>query len=280
MPIKTVLVTLNQIKRTQTLLDAARKLATDHDAHLLGVYVIPAVRVYPAMSVHVTPEIMDAQRNFYLQEANNAKTAFEHMVSANGLLGEWRQVDSATPNLADAVLEHAFQADMIVCSQANENDLDGVEADFVERLIMESGRPVLVMPFAGAFPDFGKNVMCGWNSTRESARAIFDALPLLERADTTRLVWVDPQSDPDRAGNIPGSEMAATLSRHGVDVIAEAMPTSGIGAGNALLNRAADIGADLLVMGAYGHSRMREFVFGGATRSLLGHMTLPTLLSH
>jgi nucleotide-binding universal stress UspA family protein len=109
---------------------------------------------------------------------------------------------------------------------------------------------------------------------------MFDALPLLRLVKETRLVWVDPYKESEAAGSVPGAEEAAVLARHGIKAVAEPMMTDGYNAGEALLMRANDLGADLLVMGAYAHSRMREFVFGGATRHVLEHMTIPVLMSH
>ena len=141
-------------------------------------------------------------------------------------------------------------------SQFSETDSDGLEDDYCETIVMEAGRPVMLLPHQGSFYTIGENIIVGWNATREASRAIFDAMPLLEKSKETRLIWVDPHKQKDQAGDIPGAEMAASLARHGVKATAEAMPTSGsIGAGNALLNRASDLGADLIVMGAYGHSR-------------------------
>ena len=149
---------------------------------------------------------------------------------------------------------------------------------------MESGRPVLIIPRTGHFAPLGEGIVekavVGINGTRESARAMFEALPLLKRVKETRLVWVDPYRQSGEAGEVPGAEEAAVLSRHGLKAVAEPMMTDGRNAGEALLMRANDLGADLLVMGAYAHSRMREFVFGGATRHVLEHMTIPVLMSH
>jgi nucleotide-binding universal stress UspA family protein len=145
---------------------------------------------------------------------------------------------------------------------------------------MEAGRPVLIVPLYGNFSNIGTCVLAGWNATRESSRAIFDAVPLMQAADKVYVCWVDPSKDEDAAGQLPGAEIAATLARHDIKATVEPLPTSGLMAGEALISHAADIGADLLVMGAYGHTRMREFVFGGATQYVLQSMTLPVLLSH
>lgn len=280
MAYKTILVSLNDVSRSDALIATSMAMAAKHNAHLIGLYIIPAVRIYPTMSIHSSPAVIDAFRIFFEEHAATSEKEFRTAAQKNGIEAEWRKVEISSPNIADGVIEHGLQADLIVTSQANEEANDGVEADFCERVVMESGRPVLLIPKSGKFADFGYNIIVGWNATREAARAVFDAMPLLEQSESTRLIWVDPQNTGGKAGNLPGSEMATTLARHGIKSTAEAMPTDGIGQGDALLNRASDLGADLIVMGAYGHSRMREFVFGGATHTLLNQMTVPVLMSH
>ncbi len=280
MAFKTILVSLNDVSRADVLVSMSLALAAKHKAHLVGLYVIPAVRIYPSMSAHVTPAVIDAVRVFFEEHAAATEKKFKAAADKSGTQVEWRNFDSSSVNIADGVIEHGRQADLIIASQLNEEANDGIEGDFCERVVMEAGRPVLLIPKIGDFETVGDNVLIGWNATREAARAVFDAMPLLEQSQAARLIWVDPQDEAERARNLPGAEMAATLARHGIKVTAEAMPTDNIGQGNALLNRASDLGADLIVMGAYGHSRMREFVFGGATRTMLNQMTVPVLMSH
>jgi nucleotide-binding universal stress UspA family protein len=280
MPLKTVLACLNDIDRADAVTAASLDLAGRTDGHVIGLYVIPAIQVYPAVTIAVTPEIFEAQQSFFREKAAGVKARFDEAVRRAGVSGEWRLVESATPVIADAVNEHGRTSDLIVVSQVDEDSDTGVELDFVERAVMESGRPVLVLPRAFRGGAIGRKVLVGWNATRESARAAHDALPLLVGAEDVRFVWVDPQKSVEPSGNLPGAEIATAFARHGVKATAEPLPTPGLNAGEALMNRALDHGADLLVMGAYGHSRMREFVFGGATRFVLRRMTVPTLLSH
>jgi len=280
MSYKTIVVSLNDISRSETLLALAAGMAAKHKAHLIGLYVIPAPRIYPAVSAHATPIVLNETKAFFEENAGQSRQAFEKATNAAGAEAEWRRVESDSPNIADDVIEHGLQADLLLISQRNELGNDGIESDFCERVVMESGRPVIVVPQNGKFKEIGEHVVVGWNASREATRAVFDALPMLGNAKETRLIWVDPQKQPGKSGNLPGAEMAATLTRHGVRSIAEAMPTDGIGIGDALLNRASDLGADLIVMGAYGHTRLREFVFGGATRTVLDQMTVPVLMSH
>ena len=280
MSYKTILVSLNDIGRSDVLISSAVKLAAKHGAHLIGVYVIPAPRIYPAVSAHVQPVVLNEAKIFFEERADQSKSAFNEAARLAGVEAEWRRVESSSADIADGVIEHGLQSDLVIIAQRNDEGNDGIEGDFCERVVMETGRPVIVIPQSGDIKEIGEHVIVGWNASREATRAVFDAMPMLEASDETRLIWVDPQKEEHKARNLPGAEMAATLNRHGVKSTAEAMPTDGIDSGDALLNRASDLGADLIVMGAYGHTRLREFVFGGATRTMLDHMTVPVLMSH
>ncbi len=285
MSFKTIVVLLNDIGQTQRLLEASSALARQHDAHLIGLYVIPAAQVYSDAGMSGMPILFEGYRDLFKSKRDAIKTEFEAKTKLEGLRMEWREVDSTFPEIAPGAIFNARSADVIITSQGSvTTDSNGIERNITERLIMESGRPVLVVPRTGQIKSnaTGKfeKVVIGVNGTRESARAMFDVLPLLRHSKETRLVWVDPYLQPDDAGQVPGAEEAAVLTRHGFKTIAEPMMTDGRNAGEALLLRANDLGSDLLVMGAYGHSRMREFIFGGASRYVLEHMTIPVLMSH
>lgn len=179
-----------------------------------------------------------------------------------------------------AVIEHGRAADLIVASQSDPDwEMSGL-FDAPERLALESGRPVLIVPYAGRFGEIGKRVMVAWSGKREGARAVFDALPLLKSADKVALLCVVGGDADGESGQLPGAEIAASLARHGVKVTVRKTMADEIGVADEILARLADEGSDLLVMGAYGHSRLREMVFGGVTRHILRHMTVPTLMSH
>jgi nucleotide-binding universal stress UspA family protein len=171
-------------------------------------------------------------------------------------------------------------ADLLIISATNPDETTGVEADFVEQTVMAAGRPIIVLPFKGDSKLNFSDIVLGWNGEREAARAAFDALPILKAAKKVRIVRTDPQKDPSLKGSIAGADLAEALSRHGVKAEATSLPTSGDGAGQALLRCADDNGSDLIVMGAYGHSRLREYIFGGATQYVLAHLNRPVLMSH
>lgn len=281
MAVKTIAVSLADIARLDAVMSAAFTLASQHEAHVTGIYVIPAMDSFVLPVNYGAAELDSRRRQFFEQLAPQVREKFDNAARRYGVTAEWRQLEGKSDLLADTVLDHAVCADLIVAAQvSNNNDRSTVETDFVERLLLGSGRPVLVVPEAGSFERIGSHAVIGWNATREAVRASFDALPLLTRAKKVDLVWVNAQQEPEIAGDLPGAELAAVLSRHGVDVTAQSLPAPELSPADALLNHVASNGADLLVLGAYGHSRLRELVFGGVTRSILQTMTVPVLMSH
>jgi nucleotide-binding universal stress UspA family protein len=148
---------------------------------------------------------------------------------------------------------------------------------FAGELVLGAGRPVLLVPYAGRYADAGKRVLIAWNASREAARAVADALPLLVRADAVDVVAFAPGGD---HGEVPGADLAHYLARHGVKANAAVDSAPEVAIGERILTRAADTDADLIVMGAYGRSRLSELVLGGATRTLLAAMTVPVLMAH
>ena len=181
--------------------------------------------------------------------------------------------------MAKCALDHCLRADLIIAAQSPEEGFDGFEPEFAERIIMEAGRPVLVIPREGTFGSVATHVIVGWNKSPQAARAVGDALPLLQKADQVTIVSVNPDAE-TAVDDLPGAEFATMLSRHGVTVTTETVSSPSGNPGEALLTKASDLGANLLVVGAYGHSRLREYVFGGVTKHLLQHMTVPVLMAH
>jgi nucleotide-binding universal stress UspA family protein len=277
---KTVLLSLNEIDRLETLLEVTATLANEHDAHVVGLYVIPAPAVYPAVGSYAIPEIFDSFTKYFEEQLNGVKENFESVMQRNGVAYRWLMIRAPVPAISDTVIETGRIADLVVLSETDRNAQKGVELDFVQNVVLSVGRPVLVLPQTCEKDLTTSQIVCGYNGSKEAARAVHDALPFLKRADDVRLVWVDPALDAETAGPVPGAEMAESLDRHGVRVTAESMPTNGINPAEALLTRARDLGSGMIVMGAYGHSRLREFVLGGATRQALSTLSIPLVLSH
>ena len=145
---------------------------------------------------------------------------------------------------------------------------------------MTSGRPILVIPYIGRFDTFGTNILVGWNNSREAARAMNDAIPLLAKAASVTILEANPIGRKPASDDATSADITRHLARHGISAKTARTSTDRMSASDALLSYAADVSADLLVVGGYGHSRLRELILGGVTRELLQHMTLPVLMAH
>ncbi|HEY7747380.1 MAG TPA: universal stress protein [Aestuariivirgaceae bacterium] len=278
MTYKTLLVSLNEIERLDALLEITLKLAADQRAHVLGLYVIPAPAVYPAVGPYVVPEVFDGLTRYFEEQSKGTRAKFEALIKRRGVPGTWLEVKALAPVISETVSEVGRIADLVVVSEANREGKNGVEVDFVENVILGLGRPVLVVPGRTAALDTAQ-IVCGYNGSKEAARAIHDALPILRNAKDVRVVWVDPPKDRELAAP-PGADMAESLQRHGVKATAQAVESNGANPAEAVMAKAREVGAGLIVMGAYGHSRIREFVLGGATRHALSNLAVPLLMSH
>jgi len=280
MTYKTILVNLNDLERNEALLASAAELARDFDAHLQGLYVIPAIEIYAGAGFGV-PVIFEGNREAFQNAETSVRDMFDSATKATGIRSDIVVIDSASPGITDHVINHARRSDITIINQPPEDAGMAVAGrDFVERVLLSTGRPTLVLPRKGRTSLAADLVIVGWSGRREAARAVFDSLPLLRVAKEVRVVWVDPEKEYPHPGSLPGAELATVLSRHNVKVFIEPISTGGVEAGEALLRKAADSGAHLLVMGAYGHSRLSELILGGATRSVLRAMKCPVLLSH
>jgi nucleotide-binding universal stress UspA family protein len=280
MSYKTILVSLNEVGRLSELVAAAVTIARETGAHVSGLYVVPAVQVYPSVGFEAAPQVFEGNRSFFKDNGARVKQAFEEAMRREGLSHDFHQIDARTPVIADEVVAAGRVADLVIVSATNPEEITGVERDFVEQSVMALGRPVIVLPYKGNATVSLGEVVIGWDGGREAARATFDALPLLKKAAKVRVVRIDPQKDPSLRGSVAGADLAEALSRHGVKAEAQGYPTDGQDEGQALMRCAEDCGAGLIVMGAYGHSRLAEFIFGGATRFVLNRLVCPVLMSH
>jgi nucleotide-binding universal stress UspA family protein len=276
---KTILVHCNDGQRLSRLLDPAVRLSAAFGAHLIGLSVSPPITVIPA-GMPGTPDtiVFDELTNAYRAKNPAMKAAFQEAAAAQNITTEWREEDAGTDTVTRVVSRHARAADLVIASQAVSDAKGSRSVDIPDGLALQSGRPVLIIPNGRSAQPVPNRVVVGWTARREATRAMFDALPLLKRADKVTLLEVDPE--PVQETMEYRTAACATLARHGVTCEAEAVITSHGNAGDALLAYCEQTKADLLVMGCYGHSRLREFVLGGASRRLLAGMTLAVLMSH
>lgn len=281
MSYKDLVVVLDSGADTRGRIDLAAALAERFAAHLVGLYPIPdpdLPRRAGYADLAALEPVYREWRARALSEAERARETFEHAGRLRGISTEWRGASEGPE--ADPAL-HARYADLAILGQRDpESDEMALVRPRPEGVGLASGRPILVVPYAGRFETVGRCVLVAWNARREAARAVADAMPLLAQADAVTVLTVDPQIRPGGHGDLPGADIALHLARHGVNAQVERTVSADVPIGELLLSRAADLGADLLVMGAYGHSRTREFVLGGATRSVLASMTIPVLMSH
>ena len=276
MSYKTILVHIDPGKRNSVRVDVAIRLARQHDAHLVALHALAPFEPPGYVMAEMGPSIVDAQRQMAAVAMARTEAEFTQQVSAADLRNvEWR---TAVEDPVDAMTLHARYADLVVIGQTDTSDRMNVAADFPERLVLAAGRPVLIVPSVGSFATVGKRILVAWNPSREATRAATDAIPLLQRADTVHVMAVNPKAG--QHGAVAGADIGLYLARHGVRVEVKTDHGAEIDVGNELLSRAADLDADLIVMGGYGHSRLKEWVLGGATRTILESMTVPVLMSH
>lgn len=276
---KTILVHVDNTPRAATRIDVAAQLARRFDAHLVGTaitglppYLYPANGFNPAFSA--IPLIVEQLR----AEADRALEQFESRAREAGIASlECRRSDDEP---GWSVSMQARHADLLVLGQASDDDGAPVlRSDFPEYVLLNCARPVLIVPAAGFSGKIGQRVTVAWNGNAESVRAMTSALPLLQAAQSVDLVIFDAGDGVRQHGHEPGAEVAAYLARHAVRLQVSDRESRG-DIGKALLAHAAAQHSDLIVMGAYGHSRLREILLGGVTRSALRNATLPLWMAH
>ena len=280
MTLKNILVHMDATDRCEERLHLAGGLTQRHDAHLPGLFVIPEP-FYPIYSdgAYFPQEMMD---NWEKEEQENAEKSgkiFQEFVNAQSIHGEWR---SEQGPIGQVVSRHARYADLTILGKGSLDDPKHYPDPFLaEDVVMESGRPVLVVPNAGHFDGFGKRILVCWNASRESVRAVNDAMPLLQAADKVTILAVNPDKTRNGDhGDIPSADIALYLARHGVKAEAASTQTDQSDIGEIILSRAFDVDADMIVAGAYGHSRTKEWILGGVTKTLLHETTVPAFMSH
>ncbi|WP_142847443.1 universal stress protein [Telmatospirillum sp. J64-1] len=280
MPFKDILVYVDNTAQCPARLEVAANLAVEHGAHLVGLFVHPRTNVPGFVMAQYGSQIAQFQEEFAREAHDKSKTAFENQCRLSGVSFEWRE---AHGDLVEAVSLHGRYADLLITGQIDpESDDQAARNNLTDHLLLEVGRPVLVVPYAGRFPVIGKNILVAWNGSREATRAVNDALPLLTRATQVNVLAVNPKPGKGARGHgeVPGADICLHLARHDVPAVCHHIGGEDMDVGDMLLSRAAEEGADMMVMGAYGRTRLTELVLGGATRHIMQHMTVPVLFSH
>jgi nucleotide-binding universal stress UspA family protein len=275
---KSILVQVDHTKACPARIDAAIDFALRHEAHLTGLFLIVEPTGVGYVRGWLPPEVVEAAIAEAEAGAKEVLARFTAAAERNQVPCDTRIDRGFDVELSDIFALHARYADLAILGQEDPDEpLPGQQPGPV---VVGCGRPVLLIPYIGAGEAFGQRVVVAWDAGREAARAVCDALPILEKAASVQVVSVNPRPVDFGHGDVPGADIALYLSRHGVQVDVQQIETRDLGVGNALLSHVAAEGADLLVMGGYGHSRLREIVLGGATRTILHDMTVPVLMAH
>jgi nucleotide-binding universal stress UspA family protein len=249
-------------------------LAKRGETRVTGMYVTGLPITTAFADLDGWAQLVDAYMTAQRAEAIKAEQAFRAEAGRLKLAVDWhcRETD-----MTEAVIAQGRLHELVVMGQANPDVLpNGLRPGEV---VLAAGRPALVIPYAGEFPEVGRRILVAWNGTREAARALHDAMFLINDADAVTVLEIDPpgeEDDPD----LRASHVVETLQRRGVAAKVETTASDGTPVADIILSTAADLTADLVVMGAWGHSRLREYIMGGASRGILQEMTVPVLMSH
>jgi nucleotide-binding universal stress UspA family protein len=275
--IRDLVVNLTVTADRDVTAEFALSIAEAFQAHVAGIAFAYEPVVAPTVVDGLSAAWIDTQRNESLAAAQAAIERFETAARRAGSSAEHRLLEAslgAAPTLFGCITR---RFDLSVVGQTKP---DGIVTDdlFIEAALFESGRPVIVVPYIQTRQLKLERILVCWDAGRSAARAVGDAMPFLQRSKYVQIVTVSDGRQHD--DEIPGADIGEHLARHGLKVELKQLVAGDIDVTNAILSHAADCAADFIVMGGYGHTRIREFVFGGTTLGMLRSMTVPTLMSH
>ncbi|AJY11622.1 universal stress protein [Burkholderia multivorans] len=279
MSYKSLVVHLDTSTGAHARLEFALRVARRFGAHLTGLFAIYTPEPHSFYVMAGSADYFRDQR----ERRDERRAALERLFHAETARAKVPSAWLRTDGRANVAVPRAARlADLVIAGQSDPNDPETyIDDQFAENLVLSAGRPVLFVPYAGTFASVGERVAVGWDGSREATRAAHDALPFLERAKRTTVIAVTNGDSEAAATRVPAADAALMLARHAPDVhVLDIGAGAGASVGDTLLSRAYESGSDLLVMGAYGHSRWHELLMGGATRTVLASMTLPVLMSH
>lgn len=288
MAFKEIIVYLDDHRGSQTRLQLALSIAQREKAHLVAFYgfqlpdlSLPNLAIGGYAESNAARAALDRERDTAFVTAAQMEATFRTKTNLAGLMGDWEICPQKATDVVAHVTERARYADLAVLGQTDPDHLffDKL-AKLPETVMMGSGRPVVIVPYAGATDAVGKNVLVAWSGTREGARAVGDAMPFLRSAETVTVLSIGPTRASEGRDELLAASLTRHLARHGVSAEASHLVSKDIETGELILSQAASLGCDLIVMGGYGHSSTRELILGGVTRAILQSMTVPVLMSH
>jgi len=275
--IKDIVVNLSVGERASPAGDYAVSVAAAFDAHLAGIAFLYDPIIPVSGAGYIPAEVIESQERENEAATKAALDRFNAACKRAGVSAEPLTLSASFSGVGDQFGRIARRFDLSIVGQS-EPETSAAEEMIAEAALFESGRPVIVVPYIQKAPLKLDRVMLCWDGSRAAARAIADAMPLLERAGQVEVVIV--ANERGKQDEIEGADMGAHLARHGLNVEVKRTVLGDIDVADVILSHAADAGSDFIVMGGYGHSRLREFVLGGVTRSIFRSMTAPVLMSH
>lgn len=278
MRLKTLLVCLTTLEHADTLMKLAVPLARKHDAHLVGLHTVEALLVYPGIAMHIPDVAFTAFNESQKEECAKIKAVFNRHTEGEIFPSEFRLVKAEASSANQRMVESARGADLVIMSHEDRNADRGDQRNAQADVIRNSGRPVIVVPLDYEGPEIGSNVVLGWSDTREATRAAHDLLIVAENGASVTVLRVGGEAS-DALSDSDGIDLSEALSRHRLKPTLERRDPVGHSVAEVLNQTAFEKGADLIVTGAFGHSRAYDFVLGATTYALLKEAKLPVLFS-
>jgi len=275
--VKDIIVNLSVTKEGSVVGKYAVSVAAALEAHLTGIAFIYDPVVPISGAGYIPAEVIETQRDDNESAAEAAIKIFSTATDQAGISAEPLITSASLAGAGDKFARMARRFDLAIVGQA-EPEISSMEQIIAETTLFESGRPMMMVPYIQKAPFKTENVMICWDGSRTAARAVADAIPIIRNSGRVEIVMVT--NERGKQDELDGADIGQHLARHGLKVDVHRISGASIDVGDALLSHAADSGADFMVMGGYGHSRLREFVLGGVTRSIFESMTVPVLISH
>lgn len=279
MSYKTIVAVLSAAEDAAKVTEHALVLARSHGARVVGIHAeVPVFMTLIAPMEYPDPNAVLALQERARQQTQEVEKVFRTLCERDDIPYEWRLFTGSAGYASIGVIESARSADLVVAGQFDP-DLDGPTRADIEDLLYESGRPLYLVSNVPAGPQAIERVIVAWNGSREAARATFDALPFLLAAREVEILGVDPPETALQSSDLFGADIAGSLTRHGVKASLAAVASEGRSIEEVLNRRASETNADLIVMGAYSHSRLRQRLFGGVTTAMMRDARVPVLMS-
>jgi len=275
---KTILVCLTTPEHAATLLRVAVPLARKHGAHLIGLHTVEALVVYPGIAMHIPEPAFAAFNESQKQESEAIKAVFTDHTAQEDFVSEFRLVKAEAQSASERMIESARAADLVIMAHEDKNSDRYDQRHAQSQVIRESGRPVVVVPLDYDGPEIGNNILLGWSDTREAARAAHDMLSIASEGTELTVLRVG-SSGQDAFKDADAIDMVEMFARHGLKPTLEHRDPMGDSIADVLNEVAFEKGADLIVTGAFGHSRAYDFVIGATTYALLRDQRFPVLFS-